>query len=56
MNLMASVTGLTIEDFEKLPDALALNHELVDGELVDVLGKAVRPRPGHRDCFTKRQI
>ncbi len=33
---MASVTGLTIEDFEKLPAALAHNHELVDGELVDV--------------------
>jgi Uma2 family endonuclease len=27
---------LTIEDFEKLPPALAYNHELVDGELVDV--------------------
>jgi Uma2 family endonuclease len=35
---MAAVTGLTIEDFEKLPDALARNHELVDGELVDVSG------------------
>lgn len=35
---MALVTGLTIDDFEKLPDALALNHELVDGELVDVSG------------------
>ena len=30
--------GLTIEDYEKLPDALALNHELVDGELIDVSG------------------
>jgi hypothetical protein len=30
--------GLTIEDFERLPDALARNHELVDGELVDVSG------------------
>lgn len=29
---------LTIEDFEQLPDALAVNHELVDGELVDVSG------------------
>jgi Uma2 family endonuclease len=28
--------GITIEEFERLPDALALNHELVDGELVDV--------------------
>ena len=32
------MTGLTIEDFEKLPAALARNHELVDGELVDVSG------------------
>jgi hypothetical protein len=30
---MASVTGLAIDDFEKLPDALALNHELVLAEL-----------------------
>src|SRR5271154_2782210 len=29
---------LTIEDFERLPDELALNHELVDGKLVDVSG------------------
>jgi Uma2 family endonuclease len=35
---MAIISGLTIDDFEKLPDALALNHELVDGELVDVSG------------------
>ena len=35
---MATVTGLTIDDFEQLPDALAHNHELVDGELVDVSG------------------
>ncbi|HLK18192.1 MAG TPA: Uma2 family endonuclease [Bryobacteraceae bacterium] len=35
---MAAVTGLTIDDFEKLPDVLARNHELVDGELVDVSG------------------
>jgi Uma2 family endonuclease len=35
---MSIVTGLTIEDFEQLPDALAHNHELVDGELVDVSG------------------
>ena len=35
---MAIISGLTIEDYEKLPDALALNHELVDGELVDVSG------------------
>jgi Uma2 family endonuclease len=30
--------GITIEEFECLPDALALKHELVDGELVDVSG------------------
>jgi Uma2 family endonuclease len=35
---MAAVTGLTIEDFEQLPEALARNHELVDGELVHVSG------------------
>jgi len=35
---MATAAALTIEDFEKLPDALALNHELVDGKLVDVSG------------------
>ncbi len=38
---MAAVTGLTIEDFEKLPDALARNHELVDGELLDVSGNTL---------------
>ena len=38
---MASVTGITIDDFEKLPDALALNHELVDGELVEVSGNII---------------
>jgi Uma2 family endonuclease len=35
---MAVETGLTIEDFEKLPDALAYYRELVDGELIDVSG------------------
>jgi Uma2 family endonuclease len=38
MKGMATITGLTIEDFEQLPDALAHNHELVNGELVDVSG------------------
>lgn len=38
---MALVTGLTIEDFEKLPDALALGHELVDGELVSASGNTL---------------
>src|SRR5258707_3918423 len=35
---MAVLMGITIEDLERLPDALAYNHELVDGELVDVSG------------------
>jgi Uma2 family endonuclease len=35
---MATAIGLTIEEFEQLPDALARNHELIDGELVDVSG------------------
>jgi Uma2 family endonuclease len=35
---MASATGLTIDDFERLPQALADNHELVDGELIKVSG------------------
>jgi Uma2 family endonuclease len=35
---MSIIGGLTIEDFERLPDALAHNHELVDGELIDVSG------------------
>jgi len=38
---MATALGLTIEDFEKLPDALAHNHELVDGELIDVSGNVL---------------
>jgi Uma2 family endonuclease len=35
---VAFSTGITIEDFERLPDALARYHELIDGELVDVSG------------------
>jgi hypothetical protein len=35
---MAVAEKLTIEDFEKLPHALAYYHELDDGELVDVSG------------------
>jgi Uma2 family endonuclease len=35
---VAATTGLTIEDFERLPAQEAENHELVDGELVDVSG------------------
>jgi len=29
---------LTIDDFERLPAEVAENHELVDGELIDVSG------------------
>jgi Uma2 family endonuclease len=36
--MTAPVSPLTIDDFERLPDELAVNHELVDGELVDVSG------------------
>ena len=36
--MATATTGLTIEDFEQLPDGLAHNKELVDGELVDVSG------------------
>jgi len=35
---MGARTLLTIEDFERLPDVVAKNKELVDGELVDVSG------------------
>jgi Uma2 family endonuclease len=35
---MQLASPLTIDDFERLPDELAVNHELVDGELVDVSG------------------
>src|SRR5215471_15519663 len=38
IDAMALIEGLTIDDFERLPDALAVNHELVDGKLVDVSG------------------
>jgi Uma2 family endonuclease len=30
---------LTIDDYERLPDVLARNHELIDGELVEESGK-----------------
>lgn len=30
--MMSPATPITIDDFERLPDELALNHELVDGE------------------------
>src|SRR5437762_13670220 len=33
-----STTLLTIDDFERLPAEMAENHELVNGELIDVSG------------------
>jgi Uma2 family endonuclease len=36
------MTGLTIEDFERLPDELVKDRELVSGELVDVSGNTPR--------------
>src|SRR5947209_2691964 len=35
---MAIAAGITIDEFELLPAALARNHELVDGELVALSG------------------
>ena len=49
--MTAPVSLLTIDDFERLPDELAHNHELVDGKLVDVSGNTL----GHnflRDLLT----
>src|SRR5579864_4790090 len=37
---MALLPRLTIEDFEKLPQATVENRELIDGELVDVSGNS----------------
>lgn len=39
---MATSTLLTIDDFELLPAEAAENHELVEGELVDVSGNTPR--------------
>lgn len=39
---MATRTFLTIDDFERLPAEAAENHELVEGELVDVSGNTPR--------------
>jgi Uma2 family endonuclease len=35
---MATSVSLTIDDFERLPAGVAENHELVDGELIEVSG------------------
>jgi len=37
----ATPTSLTIDDFERLPIEQARNHELVNGELVDVSGNTL---------------
>jgi Uma2 family endonuclease len=53
LSVVAQSGGITIEEFERLPDALALNHELDDGELVDVSGNT----PYHnrkRDLLVER--
>jgi len=39
---MPASTLLTIDDFERLPAEAAENHELVEGELVDVSGNTPR--------------
>ena len=39
--MATAIGGLTIEEFEQLPNALARNHELVDGRLVDVSGNTL---------------
>jgi Uma2 family endonuclease len=44
---MASVTRLTIDDFERLPHEQAKNHELIDGELIPVSGNT----PKHNLVF-----
>ena len=38
---MATTSLLTIEDFERLPAEQAKNHELIEGELVDVSGNTL---------------
>jgi Uma2 family endonuclease len=48
---MQLVSPLTIDDFERLPSELAHNHELVDGELVDVSGNTPKHN-GLRDLIT----
>jgi Uma2 family endonuclease len=39
---MATATGLTIDDFERLPAVLTRNRELVEGELVEVSGNTLQ--------------
>ena len=39
---MAIEAGLTIDDYERLPGALARHHELIDGELVEESGRTAQ--------------
>jgi Uma2 family endonuclease len=39
---MAALTGLTIDDFERLPADAVKHRELVDGKLIDVSGNTPR--------------
>jgi len=39
---MATAAGITVEEFERLPEVLSKNHELVNGELVELSGNTVR--------------
>src|SRR2546430_12195046 len=39
---MPATASVTIDDFERLPAEAAENHELVNGELVDVSGNTPR--------------
>ena len=49
---MATTSLLTIEDFERLPAEEAKNHELVEGELVDVSGNTI-DHNGLRDLLVE---
>lgn len=49
---MATSTTLTIDDFERLPAGVAENHELVDGELVEVSGNTPRHNRLRNRVFT----
>ena len=47
---MATSTLVMIDDFERLPADVAENHELVDGELIEVSGNTLRHN-GLRDLL-----
>jgi Uma2 family endonuclease len=50
---MATGIGLTIEDFERLPQEAAHNRELVDGELIDGSGNTAKHNDA-RDFLGRR--